>query len=339
MSKQSTLGSCASSASSSAPPTPPAGPERTVRAAWAAARAESVSPPEDCMMSGSGSPRARASLGQAAQVGAQQRREGRVENGGGGSLVLAEGARPARRRGRSGRRAAARRAARRAGARGRDGRRSAAATRRPPAARRGRAARTSARARAGSSAVQRAARGRFARAPRSAARAGTSGGGPDAAQLIQVGPCLAAELDHVGEAVRGDQRRARRAVLEQGVGGDGHAVGEALHLPCLHAGAREHEAHRVEHGDAIAGPGVEGTLAVWTAESSPTSTASVKVPPTSTPRSMSRETTGGSRRRELAILGVGQVLVGGAVAVVGQRHALAGGALAGRGAALRRWRR
>ena len=61
MSKQSTSTSPASSASKSAPPTPPAGPDSTVSAACAHARADSVSPPEDCMISGSGRPPARAS--------------------------------------------------------------------------------------------------------------------------------------------------------------------------------------------------------------------------------------------------------------------------------------
>ncbi len=68
MSKQSTSRSPASSASSSAPPTPPAGPESTVSAACAPARAASVSPPEDCMISGSGS----AELARAAREAARR---------------------------------------------------------------------------------------------------------------------------------------------------------------------------------------------------------------------------------------------------------------------------
>ena len=66
MSKHSTSLWPASSASSSAPPTPPAGPERTVSAAWAAARPESVRPPEDCMICGSGRPRACGLRGESA---------------------------------------------------------------------------------------------------------------------------------------------------------------------------------------------------------------------------------------------------------------------------------
>ncbi len=56
MSKQATFVSPASPAAKRAPATPPAGPERTVRAAWAPARAGPVSPPEDCMICGSLSP-------------------------------------------------------------------------------------------------------------------------------------------------------------------------------------------------------------------------------------------------------------------------------------------
>ena len=60
MSKQSTSRSPASSAPAARPPTPPAGPESTVSAACAPARAASVSPPEDCMICGSGRPSSRA---------------------------------------------------------------------------------------------------------------------------------------------------------------------------------------------------------------------------------------------------------------------------------------
>ena len=52
--------------------------------------------------------------------------------------------------------------------------------------------------------------------------------GRGAAQVIQVRAVLASQLDHVGEAVGGEQRGPRRAALQQRVGGDRHAVGEAL---------------------------------------------------------------------------------------------------------------
>ena len=51
---------------------------------------------------------------------------------------------------------------------------------------------------------------------------------------------LAAEREHVGEAVGGDQRGARDTALQQRVGGDGHAVREATHVGRLCAGAGEH---------------------------------------------------------------------------------------------------
>src|SRR5579863_448993 len=88
--------------------------------------------------------------------------------------------------------------------------------------------------------------------------------------------------------------------------------------------------------------GVVGTFAVCTV-AAPTSTASVKVPPTSTPSSISeayaRRTIPKEqplRRQRLAVLGVGEVLVRRAVPVVRQRRALACRALAGRRAALQR---
>ncbi len=57
--------------------------------------------------------------------------------------------------------------------------------------------------------------------------------GRGVAQPVEVRPVLAAELDHVGEARGGDQRGARGAALEQRVGGDGHAVREALDVVCV----------------------------------------------------------------------------------------------------------
>jgi hypothetical protein len=53
-----------------------------------------------------------------------------------------------------------------------------------------------------------------------------SGGG----QVVELRPVLAADLDHVAEALGGDQRGARPGPLEQGVGGHRHAVGEGLGL-------------------------------------------------------------------------------------------------------------
>ena len=112
--------------------------------------------------------------------------------------------------------------------------------------------------------------------------AGTSGAGPRAARAVQLRPRLARELEHVGEALGGQQRRARAALLEQGVRGDGHAVTEARHV----AAARSRRARAPMRTAAITpsdwSAGVVGTLPVKT-PAGPASTASVNVPPTSTP--------------------------------------------------------
>ena len=90
MSKHSTFSTPAISASSSAPPAPPAGPERTVSAAWDAARSGRCEPARGLHDLGLDQP-ARGGLGgQPAQVGAHERAERRVEHGRGGALVLAE---------------------------------------------------------------------------------------------------------------------------------------------------------------------------------------------------------------------------------------------------------
>ena len=213
--------------------------------------------------------------------------------------------------------------------------------------------------------------GRFRLERRAARRRGPSARRGDAAlgrherrrvrgaQAVEVAARLAAELDDVGEALGGDERGARALALEQRVRRDGHAVREQAHV----VGAR---AGRVERGaDGVMTPsdwssGVVGALAVSTRPPA-TSTASVNVPPTSTPSSMAGNVPGpplrapagasvrlagavgaGLRRdhlrhgRELELLGLGQVLVRRAVAVVRQRHALARRALARRRPALQR---
>ena len=68
-----------------------------------------------------------------------------------------------------------------------------------------------------------------------------------AAQLVQARARLAGELEHVGEALGGDQCSAGGAALEQRVGCDCHAVREQLDVPGVGAGALEHEAHGSEH--------------------------------------------------------------------------------------------
>ncbi len=73
------------------------------------------------------------------------------------------------------------------------------------------------------------------------------------AQPIEVRPVLSRQLDHVGEAGGGEQRGARGVALQQRVGGDGHAVREALDFMRVRAGPREDLAHRREHGDGLIG--------------------------------------------------------------------------------------
>src|SRR4051794_30253751 len=82
--------------------------------------------------------------------------------------------------------------------------------------------------------------------------------------------------------------------------------------------------------------GVLGALAVTRRPSSSARTASVKVPPTSTPRSTGRGRYALSRDGLFELLGGRQMLVRRAVAVVRQRHALARRPLARRRTALER---
>ena len=63
-------------------------------------------------------------------------------------------------------------------------------------------------------------------------------------QGVQRRAVLAADLQYVPEALGGDERCARAAPLEQGVGGHGHAVGEGRDVAAAHAGGldRPHRA-------------------------------------------------------------------------------------------------
>ena len=104
------------------------------------------------------------------------------------------------------------------------------------------------------------------------------------AEAVEVGPVLAGDLEQVGEALGRDQRRAGAAFLEQRVGADRHPVGEDLDRGGA-APARSSTASTARITPATGPPG-------WSAPSRCGSrrrrarTASVKVPPTSTPRSM-----------------------------------------------------
>ena len=104
------------------------------------------------------------------------------------------------------------------------------------------------------------------------------------AEPVEVGPVLAADLEQVGEAAGGDQRRAGAAFLEQRVGADGHPVGEGLDRAGLGAGPPQHLLDRGDHRDRLV---LRRGRQLRRVDRSPsTRTASVKVPPTSTPSSM-----------------------------------------------------
>ena len=80
-----------------------------------------------------------------------------------------------------------------------------------------------------------ARRRRSAPRPRTADRRSTSGRGFGAAGVVEARAVLAADLEQIGEATGRDQRGARAALLEQGVGADRHAVGERLDVGRLGA--------------------------------------------------------------------------------------------------------
>ena len=71
------------------------------------------------------------------------------------------------------------------------------------------------------------------------------------AEPVQVGAVLASDVEHVAEALGGDQRRAGAALLEQGVGAHGHPVGEGLDLAGTGAGPLQGRLHRGEHSPRL----------------------------------------------------------------------------------------
>ena len=102
------------------------------------------------------------------------------------------------------------------------------------------------------------------------------------AQPVQLRPRLARHLEHVGEPLRGDQGGARSALLQEGVGGDRHPVPEAGNVARRrHRRARAH-GRRPPSRPRDWSAGVVGTFAV-NRPVPDASTASVNVPPTSTP--------------------------------------------------------
>jgi len=70
-------------------------------------------------------------------------------------------------------------------------------------------------------------------------------------ELVQVRAVLPAQLDHVRESGRGDQRGARRAALQQGIGRHRHSVGEALDILRAGPGAGEDEPYRIQHAGGL----------------------------------------------------------------------------------------
>jgi hypothetical protein len=77
--------------------------------------------------------------------------------------------------------------------------------------------------------------------------------GPRAAGTVELRTCLAPDLDHVGESLGGEQSRARAALGEQRVGGDGHAVREPDHVAGVGPGAPKHELDRCHHALGLVG--------------------------------------------------------------------------------------
>ena len=68
-----------------------------------------------------------------------------------------------------------------------------------------------------------------------------------AAGVVEARAVLAADLEEIGEATGRDQRGARAALLQQGVGADRHAVGERLDVDRLGLGAAQHLLHGGDH--------------------------------------------------------------------------------------------
>ncbi len=73
------------------------------------------------------------------------------------------------------------------------------------------------------------------------------GPGPGPARVVEAGAGLAADVEQVGESPRRDQCGARAALLEQGVGPDGHPVGERLDVAGPGAGALQDLVDRGDH--------------------------------------------------------------------------------------------
>jgi hypothetical protein len=67
------------------------------------------------------------------------------------------------------------------------------------------------------------------------------------AQVIEPRAVLARDVEDVGKARRGDQRRSRASLLQQGIGSHGHPVGEDLNILGRGSGAVQRRVHRRQH--------------------------------------------------------------------------------------------
>ena len=256
----------AAPATNAAPATPAAGPERTHAAGRAAAVAASTTPPEDCMTSGSGSI--------SREVADERGREVRVRDGRRAALVLAElGQQLARERDAARPERLAQRLAD------------------PPLVlrvqeREEQADRDRLDPRRAHGLDRRRERPLVERHDDAVGPHPLAHGEPQLArderrravrrQVVERGPVLAADLDHVAEALGRDERGAGAAPLEQRVRRDRRPVREHADRPPIPA------ARQRRRDPARLAPGTDGTFAV-TSSPSTTATRSVNVPPTSTP--------------------------------------------------------
>ena len=268
-------------------PRPRPGPRGRSRRRPAPPRRPRPTPPEERITSRLGQPALDGGLGEAAQVAAEQGGEVGVDDGGRAALVLAEGGQHLVRGGDVDVRAAPR----------------AGASAIAPLVARVEVGEEQADRDGLGSAARELARPAGRPPPSASASITPSGadplGGLEAqlvgdqglrlgrAGAVEARAVLAADLEQVGEPPGRDQRGARAALLEQGVGAHGHPVGEAPRRR-----RRRRRRARAPPRPRRSRPrdwssGVVGTFAVCRRSPS-SSAASVKVPPTSTPSSMAR---------------------------------------------------
>src|SRR6185295_20423622 len=71
------------------------------------------------------------------------------------------------------------------------------------------------------------------------------------AEPIEVGAILASNLEQVGEALGGDQSRARATLLQQGIGAHRHAMGKRLDLLRAAISPPKRLIHRGKHAPGL----------------------------------------------------------------------------------------